>query len=182
MSASIRRIELGHPSDAVVAELVGELSEPQRVESLSWMTTLERQRFESEVVGRGERFLSGRWLLRMLVAELLRCEPSDVLISSACLDCGGEHGAPLALAHGQKVWVSLSHAADAHIAAVSLTYRVGVDVELPREGIDVEEWARREAMAKVDGIGLREPARELGDLTVKGFTTSGLVGALAWVP
>jgi phosphopantetheinyl transferase len=182
VTARIRQFDLVPSDDVLIAELVGELSHSQRQDAIGWLSAPELTRFESETIGRAESFLAGRWLLRALVATVLKCTPAEVLITAPCLDCGREHGAPQGFARGQKINLSLSHAGAFHIACASQSIRTGIDVELPRDAVDLKEWTIREAVAKLDGIGLRQSARDVPDLSVKTLKVSGLTVALACAP
>lgn len=183
MSASIRRIECGQPTEVVVAELLGELSEQQWTDALSWLMPLESLRYESEPIGRAERFLAGRFLLRTLGAQLFDCAPGEVGVHSQCLECGGEHGAPVISRGARRMFASLSHAGDnRHTAALSERFRVGIDIENPREDVDLVQWTEREAVSKLDGQGLREPEFTPGGAQSVQFVSDQVTGCVAWAP
>jgi phosphopantetheinyl transferase len=173
-------VECGQAAGILVAELRGELSDGQWNAAQTWLTIAERSRFESEVVGRAERFLAGRFLLRSLVAEAIGCAPSAVVVSAACGDCGKEHGAPVGWVGQRRVYASLSHTGSAHVAAVSENHWVGIDIESARTGVDVVEWTAREAASKLDGVGLRQSSRELADFELRSFNVQNCAGTLAW--
>jgi phosphopantetheinyl transferase len=173
-------MECGQPADVVVAELVGELSPPQWAHARSCLSSAERERFELEVVGRAERFLAGRYLLRAMVAQLLDCALEDVDVSAPCRDCGGEHGAPQVKVGHAILSVSLSHSGSQHVAALSREKLVGIDIELPREGVDLVEWTSREALSKLDGGGLGGPERSIPGAECATFMLGSYTGTIAW--
>ena len=145
--------------------LVGE----RRTAALALLTPAEASRFESE--REPERFLAGRMLLRELAAELIGLPLESITVTAACPDCGREHGQPRV--HG--LFVSLSHAGTATVAAASAETPVGIDIE-PRDasrerlaairdvagGDDLVHWTRVEAVLKADGRGLRVDPRAVG--------------------
>ena len=182
VSASIQIVDCGQPEGIVVATCSGFLSAEEWNDARSWMTARERDRYESEVVGRAERFLAGRWLIRTLVATELKCPPDEVLVSASCTECGLEHGAPEVRVAGERVWVSLSHSVDTHALVLSRMFRVGIDIESHRDDVPVWTWVENESLAKLDGIGLTQPPRALPGEAVVRFEVPGFVGALAWAP
>lgn len=193
MSVRIHILDMGQPDFIVLGGIVSALDESQHARSVSWLTPAEKARYESETVGRAQTFLAGRWLVRTLVSQLLQCDPAQLNVSAPCIDCGGEHGAlRVSLGHA-SVRVSLSHSGNVHVVAASLNVAVGIDIELPREGVDVSQWSAREAEAKLHGWGLRV-GRELGvtpvsaqlgsekpEVSMSRFTFAERVGSLAWV-
>jgi 4'-phosphopantetheinyl transferase len=175
--------------DVHVALLDDSLAQQQREQALDWLTLAERTRYEAEPVGRAERFLTGRFLLRSLAAESLGCDPADVVVSATCAKCGGEHGQPRVATSTQSasLFASLSHSGDVHVAAVSQGRQVGIDIELvgmqPRElppGVAaLEEWTRLEALSKVTGHGLDGQVPDDAATWCQGFSDHGVVGTLA---
>lgn len=121
---------------------------------------------------RAERFLIGRWLMAELITRVTG-EPAPTL-TSTCLVCGGDHGAPVCT--NAAVVVSVSYA-DSIVAAAAVSTTdaaaVGIDVarvsqhepgarlhELarlfaPEPPPDLRGWTMIEAAAKADGRGLR---------------------------
>jgi phosphopantetheinyl transferase len=176
-------------ADVRVALLEDALTQQQRAQALDWLTPPERKRYESEPVGRAERLLAGRYLLRSLAAASLGCDPADVVVSATCAKCGGEHGQPRVGTSTQSasLFASLSHSGDVHIAAVSQSRQLGIDIELvgmqPRElppGVaDLEEWTRLEALSKVTGHGLDGQVPDDAATWCRGFSDHGVVGTLA---
>ena len=184
VSASIRTLDFGQPSSVIVAELVGEFSEEQWMLAQSWFSNAEANRYSSETVGRAERFLAGRYLIRAAMSELFETAPLDVVVRATCSSCGQEHGAPQATIRDQKIFLSLSHSGEHHVVALSTEVFVGVDVEVPRPemqaGFGIEDWTRTESIAKVGGRGLLVPSLEADRITTLGFAGEGFVGTLAW--
>ncbi len=152
---------------SATAPLLGE----RRSRALDLLTPAERSRFAADP--HPERFLTGRMLLRELVADLTGADPASITVTAACPDCGREHGRPRV----DGAFVSLSHTGDLVVAAGSPTAPVGVDVErrdaaaagraderlaairLVAAGEGLEHWTRVEAVLKADGRGLRvDPA------------------------
>lgn len=79
-----------------------------------------------------------------------------------CVRCGSAaHGQPRLL--GSPLAVSMSYAGR-HALVAWGPGPLGVDLELVREDVDVEEWTRTEALAKATGLGLVAPV--LPDLPV----------------
>ena len=149
---------------------------------------------------RPERFLTGRMLLRELVAELTGADLASITIAATCADCGREHGQSRIAGH-PEVHVSLSHTGGRTAAAATVGTAtvgtaiggtaIGVDIERrdasPKRlaailkiasGADLAHWTRVEAVLKADGRGLRVDPRAvqvIGDLA----TLEGVGYALA---
>jgi len=124
-----------------------------------------------------ERFVLATAVLRTAAAGLLGCTPAAVPLDRGCEHCGRQHGRPRL--PGTGLQASISHSGD--VAAVALTagQPVGVDVEaitgrayeplLDRVCTAAERpfvrsaadfcsvWARKEAVLKATGEGLRTP-------------------------
>jgi 4'-phosphopantetheinyl transferase len=129
------------------------------------------------------RFVSGRALLRVLIARWAGCTPDEVVLDARCLECGRPHGRPRPVqpAAAREVHTSVSHAGGVVLVAASHT-RVGVDVEawaavefptfdeialspaehgqlaaVPERGrgpARTRAWVQKEALLKVHGSGL----------------------------
>jgi 4'-phosphopantetheinyl transferase len=138
-----------------------------------------------------ERFVAAHGLLRLLIAEWTGCEPADVELTAMCRRCGGRHGKPrlLAAPGAPQLHLSLAHAGDRVVVAVTRAGPVGVDVEAhaktgfegfdeialsPSERVSVDElgesqrlcartmmWVRKEAALKATGDGLMVSPRDL---------------------
>jgi 4'-phosphopantetheinyl transferase len=134
-------------------------------------------------------FLTSRMLLKSVVGEVADTRPELVRLSYGCLRCGRSHGRPVVIGPPSAVrWhVSLSHTGRHVMVAATDAGPVGVDVEriaatdfdgfgsvalTPAERAEVERcdpagrdraraiyWARKEAVLKATGYGLKvDPA------------------------
>jgi 4'-phosphopantetheinyl transferase len=129
------------------------------------------------------RFTVGATLLRLAAARALGCSPLALEIRRDCPDCGRPHGRPRLVDHPLEV--SVSHAGDIVVVALSPFASLGVDVErideavpgklaghvlgpdeLPeferepqpgRAAVFFRSWTRKEAVLKATGDGLRLP-------------------------
>jgi 4'-phosphopantetheinyl transferase len=150
---------------AGVAELRAVLSAEERGRADRYRQPADRQR---SVVSRG--------VLRLLLAERLRCGPESVELEST------EHGKPV-LRHDGGPWFNVSHSGEWILVAISDAGEVGVDVEQIRAVPNLEAiashyfareewqairslppadrtraffacWTRKEAYLKAVGMGL----------------------------
>lgn len=135
------------------------------------------------------RFLTGRVLLRTVAGRAIGSAPRDVPLDATCPDCGKPHGKPHV--PGTDLEFSVSHSGD-RVGLALARVPVGLDVEstarpvaanLPGYALSEREreqlaelpetersagfyryWARKEALMKATGRGLKIPLR--------GFTVS----------
>lgn len=70
----------------------------------------------------------GRWLTRMVIAEMTGVAPVDLVITRTCGACGAEHGKPRLVAPS-GLDLSVSHAGEMIALAVSRSGKVGIDLE-----------------------------------------------------
>ncbi|MFI1074879.1 4'-phosphopantetheinyl transferase family protein [Streptomyces puniciscabiei] len=135
-----------------------------------------------------DRMVVGNALLRLTVAATVGVAVERVEIDRSCPDCDTPHGKPVVVGH--DLHVSVSHSGERIAVALTRSGLVGVDVERtgPRPRIarlhgmmlspaeDPDEidfhtrWARKEAVLKATGEGLRTPMSKLT------LTKAGLVG------
>lgn len=134
------------------------------------------------------RFLTGRVLARSAVARWLGTEPVAIRFEATCADCGKPHGRPRVIGH-DDIALSLSHSGDRVGVAVTVGVPVGLDVETASgratedlidyalndteraavAGLAPEDaaaafftyWARKEALMKATGRGLKIPLRSI---------------------
>lgn len=130
------------------------------------------------------RFLTGTALVRSIYASDLGIEPAAVKLDRTCPDCDRPHGKVRLAGGGSDVEVSVSHSGDWVVVAAYRVRPIGVDVEQVNPGLDHLElariaftgaererlrtepdragafttaWARKEAVVKALGEGLRTP-------------------------
>ena len=90
-----------------------------------------------------ERYLTSRWLLRQVLSSRVRCAPTALRFTAtpqgkpalAARDGGSERTAPLHF--------NLSHAGGWLLIVTGVRGPVGVDLEFPRSGVDLERLASR---------------------------------------
>lgn len=136
----------------------------------------QHRRYRQLDAPRARRFATGRMLLTALVPA-----PHDgaVSISSACDQCGGDHGRPSV--DGSPYAVNLSYAGDTVIAAAvvrAAASAVGIDIERSADATEapmndlsrlfsplppptLRAWTEIEAVVKADGRGLRIPPADV---------------------
>ena len=151
------------------------------------------------------RFATGRALLRLVASRLMEVPPQGVRVRMLCPLCGSDrHGRPVVTAVDgvRPPQVSIAHAGDRVVVALTMTGPVGVDVErvsatpdgvadvawspAERAALDLQPegrsseararvWVRKEAVLKATGYGL---AVAPSSLTVT--TGPGDARVLAW--
>jgi 4'-phosphopantetheinyl transferase len=137
------------------------------------------------------RYVAAHALLRLLVADWWRVDPATVAVTSSCPRCCRAHGRPVVNPPPgrQPLHVSLAHAGDRVVVAVTDLGPVGVDVEedsgpsfvgFADVALDPSEqrslarlspdrqvpgrtrmWVRKEAVLKATGDGLSTDPRDL---------------------
>jgi len=158
---------------------------------LDLLDRAERARLsELRVEAERRRYVAAHALLRLVVAETTGRSAYDLAFDSTCPACGGPHGKPVLADAGQGgPHVSLSHAGDRVVVAVTRAGPVGVDVErhdatlfdgfddialstAERAGIArlptrrlaaarARSWVRKEAILKATGHGLTVPLSDV---------------------
>ena len=149
---------------------------------LKLLDDTERQRWQAYRRDEDrERFLVGCSLAKAAVARANHTTATQVRLDRACSQCGKPHGKPHVT--GSDVQLSVSHSGDRVVVAVAAATPVGVDVEHVRKASDPEAlaryvladseregitpgdfftlWARKEAVTKATGDGLRVPFRDV---------------------
>ncbi|MPY77174.1 MAG: 4'-phosphopantetheinyl transferase superfamily protein [Actinophytocola sp.] len=156
---------------------------------LHTLDSTERGRFDAYRQDADKlRFLTGRVLARLAVARRLGTEPGAITFDATCQDCGKPHGRPRVVGH-DKISLSLSHSGDRVGVAVTAGTPVGLDVESVSRratddlinyalndseraavnGLTADDaaaafftyWARKEALMKATGRGLKIPLRSI---------------------
>ncbi len=136
-----------------------------------------------------DAFAVRRGVLRVLLAGYLGEAPAAIELDETCPTCGAPHGKPR-LAREHRLRFSTSRSAGRALIAVGLDADLGVDLErvdttrdwrgparltlAPSERAALEAapeheraerfyrwWARKEALAKATGLGLRLPLHEI---------------------
>lgn len=155
---------------------------------LSLLTAAEHERYAAYRKPEDQlRFLTGRVLARTVAGRELGVAPDAVELDATCADCGKQHGKPRI--PGSDLELSLSHAGERVGLAVARGVPIGLDVEatsrnsgdeLLRYALSDDEyavvsalaepdrsrafftyWARKEALMKATGLGLKLPLRSI---------------------
>jgi 4'-phosphopantetheinyl transferase len=130
------------------------------------------------------RFFTGTMRVRSIYASDLGVAPADVKLDRTCPDCDRPHGKVRLAGGGSDIEVSVSHSGDWVVVAAYRGRSIGVDVEEVNHGLDhlslaalamtdaetarlrdeldragtfTTLWARKEAVVKALGEGLRTP-------------------------
>ena len=146
--------------------------------------------------GQTQRAETGLWL-RGILGSLLGVAPSELRFTRRCGRCGRDHGRPeLAGPYRGAATFNLSYTRGVSVIAVTDGTRIGVDVEAVRRASFLRDvltagelarvgdrptdrqlisaWVRKEALAKVSGLGLYLSPR---GLTVDSPTSTSSVRA-----
>lgn len=163
---------------------------PAAEQFLAVLDHTERIRFEGyRKPADRRRFLTGRVLAKSVAGELLGRAPAEISLDATCDDCGKPHGRPTVRGAADDISLSITHSGDRVGLAVTAGVAVGLDVETAsRDSVsglldyalnDAERatlapltdsardeafftyWARKEAVMKASGHGLRIPLRSL---------------------
>lgn len=158
---------------------IGMLDDVERARASAYVRPADRERFVLACV-----------VTRSVLGANLSMSPADVVLDRTCQDCGLAHGKVRVVDESSTVQLSVSHSGDAVVVAFHRSAPVGVDVERIDRGLDhaqlAEEvltgaesaqlrrldpaarprafttyWARKEAIVKATGEGLRAPLREI---------------------
>jgi 4'-phosphopantetheinyl transferase len=127
------------------------------------------------------RFVLGRGLARIAVAQVCEAAPDSVRFRATCRHCGGPHGRLEADTSSGRVWVSVSHSGARVGVALTHDFSCGLDIEQvalrgaqpPANALSEVEradlaslpeseqvsafiriWTRKEAVLKATGDGL----------------------------
>ncbi|MGH3518195.1 MAG: 4'-phosphopantetheinyl transferase family protein [Haloechinothrix sp.] len=163
---------------------------PPAPEFLALLDPTEQARYQAyRKQADQRRFLTGRVLAKTVLAGLLGTSPEQVAFDATCEDCGKPHGRPRVIGSPRPIELSISHSGDRVGLAVTAGAPVGLDVEVTsrksieglvdyalnereraaihqlaqqdREDAFFAYWARKEALMKASGQGLRIPLRDL---------------------
>lgn len=150
------------------------------------LTAAERERLGRLLPADRRRSGLGMALLRLALADWLAARWEDIVVDRACRRCGRPHGRPR-LGDRPDLSLSVSHAGDRVLVAVSGAGAVGVDVEERARVADgglaaailspaercrsvvpdlAGTWVRKEAYLKARGVGL---AVRPADVTLEEF-------------
>ncbi|MBA4494044.1 4'-phosphopantetheinyl transferase family protein [Paenactinomyces guangxiensis] len=138
-----------------------------------------------------KRALISYGLLRLILAQVLKKDPREIMISRTCPHCGKEHGRPqLKEECPESIEISVSHSGQWVVIALSLSVPIGIDVEEMRTGLAVDQlasqilspleeqeftlltedekleafyvyWTRKEAILKAFGLGFSISPKQL---------------------
>jgi len=135
------------------------------------------------------RFATGRLTAKVLAGRWLGVKPDDIAFTTRCPLCGGTHGKPRVRDESGPD-LSIAHAGERVVVAITAGVAVGVDVEpvasldavsslarlvlsaVERAGVDamsperrpralLSYWVRKEALLKATGHGLAIPLAAL---------------------
>jgi len=171
-------VRWAHPAETVRSTALLDGREQERLARLSR-------------AGDRARFVAAHALLRLLVGARWRVDPAAVAVTATCRRCQGAHGRPVVDPPPGRpaLHVSVAHAGERVVVAVTDVGPVGVDVEeesgagfsgfvdvalapseqrwLARSPLDrqlagrTRTWVRKEAVLKATGDGLSTDPRDL---------------------
>lgn len=186
IEGQITRGYAGRVLDLPAAEVHVWWAEPRLEPAwLAQLDPAERERFAKYRRDEDKaRFLTGTALVRSIYGTDLGLDPAAVRLDRRCPDCDRPHGKVRLAAGASDIEVSVSHSGDWVLVAAYRGHPIGVDVEqinpdLDHAGLarialsDAERerlasngdkagsftttWARKEAVVKALGEGLRTP-------------------------
>lgn len=175
---------------AIACEVWWSTPLPEAPEFLAVLDGAERGRYEAfRKPADRRRFLTGRVLAKTIAGRRFGLPPADIAFDATCEDCGKPHGRPRVRGFRDRIELSITHSGERVGLAVTAGQAVGLDVETTsRESIDglieyalndeeresfarLDErareqafyaaWARKEALMKAAGRGLKIPLRSL---------------------
>ena len=181
---AVRSRHLAAPTPAEVHVWVADLDPELRESARRFAATTDAERERASQFWRpedGDRHLSAHGALRLVLADYLGCDPLTLRFET------GEHGKPFLV--DAPLEFNLAHSGDLALIAVAGGRRVGVDVERLRPLLDLDDlaprvctpdelvtlatlaephrgdaflamWARKEALAKATGEGIRGVVRD----------------------
>jgi 4'-phosphopantetheinyl transferase len=123
--AHVWRVELDC-ADATIAALAASLSPAERKKAARFQTAPLR-----------ERWIVARGALRHILARYAGTEPSSLRFAV------GPNGKPMLCPPMQDISFNLSHTGGLAFVAVACGEQIGIDAEIVRSGIDVENLSRR---------------------------------------
>ena len=151
------------------------------------------------------RFATARRLARQLASELTSTMPRNITVRQRCIHCGSEeHGKPFVMHPGGVLPLSIAHAGDRVLVAITRGAEVGADIE-PIDETRFDDqvlhhiespcergrtpclaaavtrlWVHKEAVLKCTGEGLMRSPRSFSiDFSCNPPEVMGLAGTFA---